>query len=96
MHYNADKRLVTNAAGANQHTKEVGTQNGNQPQNQKTSERLAEQYNVSKNTIVRDAEVARAIDVIEENSPEAKRPPKQAAILTGGDIVLSRLRRQDF
>ena len=34
VHYNADKRVVKNAAGANQHSeKEVSTQNGYKPQN---------------------------------------------------------------
>ena len=35
--------------------------------------RLADEYNVSKNTINRDAQLAKAIDAIGETSPEAKR-----------------------
>ncbi|MCL2814226.1 MAG: helix-turn-helix domain-containing protein [Oscillospiraceae bacterium] len=71
-HYNADKRLVKNVSGVNQHTKEVSTQNENKPQNQKTSERLAEQYNVSRATISRDAEVARAVDAIGDASSKTR------------------------
>ena len=72
MHYNADKRIVTNKTGINQH-KEVEYQSGIQPQSQSTAARLAEQYNVSPMTINRDSQLARAVETIGESSPEAKR-----------------------
>ena len=72
LHYRADKRLVTNETGANQH-KEVGEQNVPQPKNQKTAERIADEYNVSSMTIKRDAQLSEAIDAIGESSAEAKR-----------------------
>ena len=71
-HYNADKRLITNAAGLNQHRKEVEAQNEPQPQSGSTAIRLAEQYNVSRETIKRDAQVAAAIDAIGGTSTAAK------------------------
>ena len=73
MHYNADKRIVTNAAGRNQHSGEVEAQNGPQPRGLSTAEKLARQYSVSRNTIKRDAQVAEVISAIGLESPEAKR-----------------------
>ena len=75
LHYHADKRLVKNVAGNNQYEQiyEVKAQNGPKPQSGTTSIRLSDEYNVSKNTIKRDAQLANAIDAIGENSPEAKR-----------------------
>jgi hypothetical protein len=72
LHYNADKRVVTNAAGVNQY-KEVDVHNGHQPPEGSTAARLAEVYNVSRTTIRRDARVASAISAIGEESPEMKR-----------------------
>jgi len=75
LHYHADKRLVKNVAGNNQYEQmyEVKAQNGPKPQSGTTSIRLSDEYNVSKNTIKRDAQLANAIDAIGESSPEAKR-----------------------
>ena len=73
LHYNAEKLLVKNAAGINQHSEEVKAQNGPKPQNPSTAERLADEYNVSPKTIKRDVQLAKAIDAIGETSPEAKR-----------------------
>ena len=88
LHYATDKRIVTNETGANQYTKEVSRQNDDQPKNQKTVQRLADQYNVSPKTIERDAQLAEAIDAFGEVSPEAKRE-----ILSGGaNISRQRLR----
>jgi hypothetical protein len=80
VHYNADKRLITNKAGLNQYPKEVEPHSGVQPQIGSTAKRLAEQYNVSKNTIDRDAQTARAIDAIGASSPEAKRDILSGAV----------------
>jgi len=75
LHYHADKRVITNASGRNQHS-EVGAQNEHQPRKEdfqgRTAGRLAEQYNVSPVTIRRDAQIASAINTIGEASPEAK------------------------
>ena len=73
LHYKADKKLVTNAAGKNQFNDEVESQSGTQPKSLSTARRLATQYNVSRNTILRDSQVAEAIDVLGETSPDAKR-----------------------
>ena len=72
LHYNADKRIVTNMVGKNQYS-EVVAQSGPQPKEPHTANRLAEQYNVSRNTIKRDSQFANAISAIGEISPEAKR-----------------------
>jgi hypothetical protein len=77
LHYRTEKKLVRNATGKNQHTEiipedEVIPQNGAKPQSYGTASRLAEKYNVSHNTISRDAKVSEAIDAIGEKSPETK------------------------
>jgi len=73
LHYKADKRLVTNPEGSNQYSAEVGGQNDPQPRSASTAVRLGENYDVSPKTIKRDSQVATAIDVLGEASPEAKR-----------------------
>ncbi|MCL1799042.1 MAG: hypothetical protein FWG23_04820 [Eggerthellaceae bacterium] len=87
LHYRADKKLVTNTKGKNQHSEmsaqtknlanpqvsEVEPHNEGQPRISSTSERLAGQYKVSRATIERDAKVATTIDAIGEASPEAKK-----------------------
>ena len=82
LHYNTKKHLVTNQSGVNQHL-EVGIQNEYQPPGRRTTQILAEQYNVSPNTIRRDAQVSDAIMAIGEVSPEAKRK-----ILSGRGMVV--------
>jgi len=72
LHYMVDKALVKNASGKNQYS-EVKSQNETKPQNLSTASRLAMQYNVSRNTVLRDSQVAEAIDILGEASPEAKR-----------------------
>jgi hypothetical protein len=49
-----------------------------------TANQLAGRYSVSRNTILRDAKVAAAIDTMGESSPEAKR------MTLSGEVVLSR------
>jgi len=71
LHYHAEKRIITNAEGRNQHT-EVDGQSDHQPKTKSTSTRLAAQYNVSPKTIRRDAQLATAILAIGEISPEIK------------------------
>jgi len=71
LHYHADKSIVTNASGRNQYS-EDDAQNGHHPKTQPTASRLSAQYNVSRNTIRRDAQIAKAINAIGEASPEAK------------------------
>ena len=73
VHYNAEKRMAGNPTGQNQHQKEEFPHNEGIPKSGETAQRLAEQYNVSRVTIERDSQVARAIDAIGGASPEAKR-----------------------
>jgi ParB-like chromosome segregation protein Spo0J len=88
LHYRADKQIVSNKTGINRQ-KLVEAQNGLQPK-QSTSERLAGEYNVSKNTIKRDAQLAEAIEAIGESSPEAKRE------ILSGTANISRTRLQEL
>jgi len=70
-HYHLEKRVVGNMTGRNQHNEDLA-QNGLIPQRQSTADKLAEQYNVSRNTIKRDAQLANAIDAIGDQSPDIK------------------------
>jgi len=72
LHYKMDKMLVKNSDGKNQHS-EVSDQNDHKARNQSTAQRLSMQYKVSPITIRRDSQVAEAIDILGEASPEAKR-----------------------
>ena len=72
--------MVTNPKGENQYSEVVGNccpqpknqkEDTPQPQ-QRTSQKLAEQYNVSERTIRTDAASARVIDAIGEIDAEAK------------------------
>ncbi len=58
------------ASHGGERAKETSPQNGNM---QKTHEKLGEEYSVSKNTILRDAEFARGIEKIGVQNPELKR-----------------------
>ena len=89
LHYNTDKRIVTNLSGRNQFS-EVDVQVEHQPPSQSTASRLAEQYNVSPMTIRRDAQVSNAINAIGEVSPEAKRK------ILSGEANISRRRLQEL
>ena len=71
LHYNTDKRVISNIAGKNQYS-EVDGQNDHQARVQSTSSRLSNKYNVSPKTIRRDAQIANAINIIGETSPEIK------------------------
>lgn len=74
LHYNADKILVTNAAGKNQFSKpEEAVLLDAHPRDRSTATRLADYYNVSRNTIIRDSKTAAAIDAIGEVSHTAKK-----------------------
>ena len=72
LHYLSDKKIVSNKNGKNQFS-EVESQNGTQPKERSTASRLAKQYNVSRNTILRDSQITEAINAIGRMSPEAKR-----------------------
>ena len=72
LHYKADKKIVKNESGKNQHS-EVIAHNEHKPQNQSTMTRLAKQYNVAPITIRRDSRVSDAIEAIGAISPDAKR-----------------------
>ena len=90
LHYNTDKRVVTNINGRNQYNSEVDAQNEQQPKEQATAKRLSEKYRVSPVTIRRDAQVANAIDAIGEISPDIKRD------ILSGKTQISRTRLQEL
>jgi len=71
LHYNAEKRIISNREGKNQYS-EVEGQNVPQPKTPSTSEQLAKIYKVSSKTIKRDGKIANAIIVIGDISPEIK------------------------
>jgi len=83
LHYRADKRIVSNKSGNNQHNVVV-RQNDEQPKKQSTVSKLASQYRVSPKTIERDAKVSKAIDDIGEVSTEAKR------MILSGDVSIDK------
>ena len=70
LHYKADKKIRGQGQQFVNNRKKY--QNDTFPPGS-TSNRLSEQYNVSRITIIRDAKLAAAIDSIGEISPEAKR-----------------------
>jgi len=70
LHYNAEKKIQ----GANNRFSQESRKAQNEPiYLGSTASRLARQYNVSHNTIKRNANLAEAINNIGEASPEAKR-----------------------
>jgi hypothetical protein len=74
--YEAEKKIIPNQTGINQHSKAVG-QNELQPKKPKdmentTAKRLALQHNVSAATIKRDAVFSNVVDEIGAIVPEAK------------------------
>jgi len=70
LHYKADKNLYGDKARFAQNS--PSSQNGNLG-SASTARRLSDQYNVSRNTIIRDEKLADALTKIGEISPEAKR-----------------------
>ena len=86
LHHRTDKILVTNKHGVNQHSaqNEVEAQFEPQPKSLSTSTRLAEQYKVSRATIIRDSALSKALDAIGEISPEAKRK------LLSGEVAINK------
>ena len=71
LHYHAEKRVVGNPIGRIPHSDELA-QNGPIQKRQSTADKLAKQYNVSRNTIKRDAQLASALNAIGEASPNIK------------------------
>lgn len=51
----------------------TSTQNEPKLENEQTADRLAEEYNVSKNTIKRDAQFATGVELIGKENPEVKK-----------------------
>jgi hypothetical protein len=83
LHYQTERKLVTNKTGINQHS-EVDCQNEHQPQTVATSRIIAEIYDVSQSTIMRDSKLADALIAIGEVSPEAKQS------ILSGDTKITR------
>jgi hypothetical protein len=69
LHYNTDKK----SRGDSDRFTQQGAKVHNEPLQESTANRLAEQYNVSRSTIKRDAQLAKAISAIGRASPEAKK-----------------------
>jgi len=69
LHYNTEK-LVQGASNISSR-ESIKSQNGTF-QEGSTARRLAEHYSVSRNTIIRDSQLATSINAISEHSPEAK------------------------
>ena len=72
LHYQAEKKIITNESGRNQY-KVVDGQNDHQPKTLSTAGFLAAKYKVSPKTIMRDAKLAEGISSIGEVSLAAKR-----------------------
>lgn len=64
--YEEEKKPIPNEEGSNQH-KEVSTQSGNKP---RTAEIIGAENNISKNTVIRNADYSKAIDNIKKEAPE--------------------------
>lgn len=64
--YETEKRIWGGDRG-NQYTKEASSQVGNLAKRPKTGEKIANEYGVSKNTIYRNADFSKALDVLPEN-----------------------------
>jgi len=90
LHYNTDKRVVTNVGGRNQYSEEAVLQNEEQPRKESTVSRLSKKYNVSRSTIERDAQIANVINTIGETSPEVKKD------ILSGKTQISRKRLQEL
>ena len=73
MHYIAEKKIIKNENGLNQHSEEVLYHNDIKPKIPFTADRLSTIYGVSTATINRDAKLAESLEAIGETSPEAKR-----------------------
>jgi len=71
LHYHAEKRVVGNMSGRNQHNVEL-VQNEPIAKIQSTADKLAMKYEVSRSTIKRDAQVADALNAIGDVSPDIK------------------------
>ncbi|BDD12573.1 hypothetical protein FUAX_50050 (plasmid) [Fulvitalea axinellae] len=82
LRYEREKQKVSNASGANQHTKAGEDGGKNFPQAKKTAQRLAEEYNVTDRTIKNDAQFAKGVDLIGKINPELKQ-----GILSGKEKV---------
>jgi len=84
VHYRADKQIVSNIRGRNQHSED----DGQKVHHPTTASRLAERYRVNPKTIRRDARFAAGIEAIGEASPEAKRK------ILSGEVAINRTRLQ--
>ena len=94
LHYQTEKKLIGNRTGHNQHSqtssKEQLSQNETIANSPSTATKLAEEYNVSRATIMRDAQLSDAIGIIGEVSPEAKEK------ILSGTANISRNRLQEL
>ena len=80
LHYRADKKIQ---GTSNQYTRQ-SEKSQNATFQKSTASLLANQYNVSRDTIIRDSKVSKAIDAIGEASPEAKR------MILAGEVTMKK------
>jgi len=85
LHYKTDKKLK---GSRNQYSHE-SDKSQNETYQKSTASRLAGQYRVSRNTIIRDAKIAEALSAIGQSSPEAK------ARILSGEVRLNKNQLQD-
>lgn len=63
--YECEKKIVSNKEGANQHSNEVESHNGIQPDNN-TSRKLGAEYGIGRNTVLRNARFSKVVDILPE------------------------------
>ena len=80
LHYRADKKI----RGSNNQYADKSEKSQNATFHSSTSVRLAKQYKISRDTVLRDAKVSTAIDAIGETSLEAKR------MILSGDVDIDK------
>jgi len=86
LYFNAAKRM---RGSSNQYTRESAIpQSGGKQNSLYTAKEIGKRFNVSKNTIERDAKVADALKSIEEISPEAKQK------ILSGEVPVDRSKLQ--
>jgi hypothetical protein len=82
--YETEKKIVSNELGNNQYKKEVGDHCDHQPicanPRLKTREKIAKEYGVGDGTIQRDAQFARAVDIL---------PAETKQKIISGDLPVS-------
>ena len=87
MRYENEKLKVTNSSGINQFNKKVKDKICPQP---KTSQKLANEYNVSKNTIKNDSNFSKGVDTISKAKPETLIYRSETEIFNANNVMNQR------